>query len=777
MMKALALMMAVLATGPLAAQQTPFDMSGERSPDARGALPLTFEDSAPPVAQESVGAITGTTPDEFRRYLIPYPSLSLTGEADERAWSIYLTPAQAAAGSRLTFAYQNAIVVAPEASVLSVFVNGKLVGEGPVQAAEERRHRSYAIPADLLRTGSNEIRFRVRQRHRTDCTIQSTYELWTEIASETAFISFEAGGAGALTTIEDIEAIGHDGAGRTHFNVVVPALEQPSRAAPLMRLAQGLALLGHMPTQTIAFRQDMPELGEAGELTVLAGTVSELAPLLGSLPTEATTGPLASFLRTDRDQTPVLVVTGPDWTAVEKSIDVIAKATDRPAGVARDVIDTERWRLPETPLVASGKRLAFSELGIDTREFSGRRLKTAFTVAVPADFYADAYGEARIFLDAAYTDAVRPGSRIDVYVNGSIASTVPLGSSRGTILDHLPISVTLRHFHPGANLIEMEAVLLTEADTVCAPGSPASSDARFALFDTSEFEMPDFARIARRPDLAATAGTAYPYIGNARPVAFYLDRADADTLSTAGTLLARLAVAGGRPLPVDMITSPLAAGDREAVFIGAMPQLPRPVLTQAGIETGSQVSWGRASDLASGGHTKVALQQWQTRLKGGGTWQSTILGFEEWIKERFDISLSSLRLIPRAEPAFAPPDSATLLLAQAANPSGDATWTVVTAPSPKLLREGVSAIVDVSRWGGIAGHVAIYEPATDKVTAIPATHLDFVETRAPSLWNYRLIAANWLSTNILFYAMLLASLAVLLGLATAGLLAKLGRRP
>ncbi|AUX80048.1 cellulose biosynthesis cyclic di-GMP-binding regulatory protein BcsB [Sinorhizobium fredii] len=778
MKRVLALLMAFLAGSPAAAQPSPFDMSGERPAEQRAAPPVEEapqrRDAAPSSGSpKAVSPRPAAAP--FRRFVLPFPTLSLAGEADERAWSLYLTPAQAQAGRRLTFAYQNAIVVAPEASVLSVLVNGKLVGEGAVQAADGPHERSYDIPAGLLRTGENEIRFRAHHRHRTDCTIQSTYELWTEIASESAFITFEGEEPRALTAIEDIQAVGTNETGRTQFNIVAPALEQPSRVPVLMRLAQGVGLLGRMRSQSIVFSRIMPELGKPGELTIVAGTATELQPLLPSLPAEAATGTIAAFAETGTAHAPVLVLSGPDWTAVAAAIETIIAATEQPSNIPRDVIKTERWRLPQTPLVFSGKRLRFSELGVATSEFSGRRFRTALQVAIPSDFYADAYGEATILLDAGYTEAVRPGSRIDVYVNGNIATTVALEASAGGILGHLPINVTLRHFRPGANLIELEAVLLTEADKTCAPGTPASSEPRFALFDTSEFAMPDFARIARRPDLAATSGSAYPYRGSADPVALYIDRADPDTLSAAGTFIAKLAVAGGRPMQIETIADPLVADGRQALFIGAMPQLPKMVLTQAGIDPVSQASWGSAKDVAQGRNTQTALDEWQTRLKGGG-WRSAIIDFESWLKENFDISLNSLRLIPEAEAPFVPPKAATLLVAQSANPAENATWTVVAAPSPALLREGVAAIADTSRWSEVSGHIAVYDPVDDKVSATPARRFRLIETQPPSFWNYRLIAANWLSTNILFYAVLLVSLAVVLGLATAVLLGKLGRR-
>lgn len=774
-----AFVVALLTCGPLGAQPAPFDMTGERPIEDQAPAPKQQEQPsrngpADGIEGEKIQLAPVKDAASYRRHIVPFASLSLTGEVDERAWSVYLTPAQAAAGGDLIFEYQNAVVIAPESSVLSVFVNGKLVGEGPVQAGEKPESRRYKLPSNLLRTGSNEIRFRVQQRHRTDCTVESTYELWTEIASGKAYIQFEGRDAARLTTLEDIQAVGVDASGRTRFNIVAPAFDQPSRTAALMRLAQGLALLGHMPAQSFDVRGDLPELGRAGELTVLAGTVAELQPLFPSLPGEASTTAVTALVESRPERAPILVLTGPDWSAVEGAIESITRVTDKPANVARDVIETGRWRLPQAPQVISGKRLPFSALGVSTTEFSGRRFRTAFAVAVPPDFYANAYGEATVLLDVGYTKAVRPGSRIDIYVNGSIASTVPLDSSGG-LVRHLPINVTLRHFHPGANLIELEAVLLTDADRTCAPGTAASTEPRFALFDTSEFAMADFARIGRLPDLAAAAGSAYPFRSSAKPIALHVDRAETLSLSAAATFLARLAVAGGRPMAIETITSPIASADREALFVGAMPQIPKSVLTEAGIDLNSQISWGSSASSEVLADSRAAFDAWQTRLNGG-TWRSHLRGLEDWVKDTFDISLNSLRFLPPDEAPFAPPDTATLLIAQSSNPDAGTTWTLVTSPTPEHLRDAVSTISDVRRWSQMSGHISIYEPVNDRISSIPAQHFEFVETRPPSLANYRLVLANWLSSNILVYAVLLVCLVVLLGLATASLLARLGRR-
>jgi len=65
---------------------------------------------------------------------------------------------------------------------------------------------------------------------------------------------------------------------------------------------------------------------------------------------------------------------------------------------------------------------------------------------------------------------------------------------------------------------------------------------------------------------------------------------------------------------------------------------------------------------------------------------------------------------------------------------------------------------------------------TGKVESVPVGRFDFVASQPWSLSNYRLIAANWLSTNILSYAFLLVVLSLLIGVTTASMLSRLGRR-
>ncbi len=737
--------------------------------------PVTSAQTTPQVAPKAKQATASTDPSAFRRYVVPYAKLRLEGEADRKSWSIYLTPEQAAAPAKLTFAYQNAVVVAPEASQLTVLVNDRAVHQQQIGSSDNESDISFDIPRGLLQPGANLLTFEATQRHRVDCDIPSTYELWSDIDPARTYLSFASREAEKLTTTDAIRAIGVDGTGKTQFNLVVPALAQPGTTKPILRLAQGLALLSGMPNEAFSFGTDALPPAGPGKMTVVVGTPAELQPVF-AVPAAAQNGALATFATDPRSGQQLLLISGPSWQAIASAIDMVVSPTDRDPNTRRDLLLTQRWSAPDAPLIYSGTSLSFEQLGVRTTEFSGRRFHTSFNVAIPSDFYANAYGEATILLDAAYAKDVRPGSHIDVYVNGSIATTKPITATGGGIFRQLPIRITMRHFKPGLNTITLEAMLLAEEDTACAPAATSSTTPRFALFDTSQFTVPDFARIAQRPNLAALAGTGYPYNRQTEPTALFIDRADTDTLSATATLLGQMALVAGHPIALEPTASPSTVGSRNALFIGSVSQLPSTILTQMNISASSQVAWRPpAPGQGSIPEASVTIADWRSRISGG-LLQGQMQSFQQWMHRNFDITLSSLRFIPSSEQVFTPSNANSFLIAQEANPTNDATWTVVTAPSAGDLRAGAEAMSAQHTWSQISGRITVYSGKTGKIDTVPVSRFTFVVSQPWSLTNYRLIAANWLSSNILSYAFLFVVGSFLLGVSTASVLSKIGRR-
>lgn len=765
----------------------PFDMSGERGPATPPpvAPPATPSPPTPGQTQPRLQPPAATVPRvqatptvqspvqpavtvAAPRYLLQKPQLRLDGEISRKGWSFYLTPEQAASVAKLNLAWRSAVVVAPELSQLDIFINDAPVVKEAISAAEYDQRRVFDIPPGALRPGLNRISFQASQRHRTDCTPESTFELWTDIIGQETFLSFADAKAGKMIRLEDMRAIGVDMEGRSRFRMVAPALEQAGPAASLLRLSQGLALQGNATNASFTFSKTAGQPPGPGEMVVIAGTRQELATLGNIAPAASGTGAMAGFIDfPGQPGTSALVFTGPDWSAVSELVDNFLAYTGTAAS-SRDVMPTSAFMPMDTPLMRSGGSTSFSNLGVPAQEFSGRRFSTGFSIGIPPDFYANAYGNATILLDAAYSSEVLPGSQINVYVNGNIASTVPVAASGGAILRHLPIKVTMRHFRPGVNRINLEAVLLTRADAVCAPGATASEAPRLAIFGTSEFVMPDFAHMARAPDLAATAGMAFPYDREAQPVSVVLGRNDADTLASAANIIGKLTVMARNAFPFEVTGIEQARG-RDALFFGIAADLPQPALGDITLEAEDPQGGGAGS-----GRADINVDDWKSKISAGSL-QTWLAGFGQWMKDTFNLDLASMNLLPGSNPPYTVPQGAGAFMAQQMEPESGAIWTVVSARDAVRLRNGTAAMAEQDNWEQIGGRIAFYQGPQKPLATVAPEGTGFIRTVPLSFNNMRLVITNWLSENSLYYALGLIAAATLLGLFTSGLMGALGR--
>ncbi len=767
-------------SGPL-----PFDMSLER-----GGKPVA---PSPAVSAAAAGAeASGQPPATPRidRFLVAASDLRFEGEIGRRKWGFALTNEQARRPATLAVALNSSIYVAPEDSRLRITINDRLVVDEPLAAHEKPAVIKTPVPADTLKPGANVIAVDVTQRHRTDCTIQSTYDLWTEIDGPGTGLIFDGADPTMLAGLDDLPAVGFDGTGTTNIRLIVPGGERAFAEPDLAKLVQAIALRGGFRQPVVTVDDGTTDGPPAGTLRLAVGSARELAALIPGLPTDAALAPTVGFAGVP-GTAPTLIVSGPTWTDVKAAMGYISDPVSRPPDVARATIDTTPWLLPPVPMIVSDRTLTLSDLDVKTVEFSGRRFHTEFYVGLPADFYSEAYGEATLYLDAAYTDAVRPGSHVDVYVNGFVAANTPLTSRNGDILQHLPIKVAMTDFRPGVNKITIEAILDTEADTLCAPGSAAGGPDRFALFDTSAFHMPGFGRISRWPDLSALVGAGAPYAESTTPVQIILGRSEPAVYSAALTFLARLAISAARPIPVEM-GRPDALGDRPAIFVGALGQFSPATVAEFAIADTARTEWEQrpkpvvagipievdprriiANEFGPASTSEDIQSRWENELVNPSGIRGRWFEFERWLERTFDLSLNSLSVTSGPDAPFNPSNRATLVVAQAPK-SANRAWTMVGAPTAADLADGIAKITTRRFWAGLNGRIAAYDDATG-VETVPAHSERYDLSSGLSLQNLRLIAANWLSVNIVLYAVALVVLCIILGISTSALLSRLGR--
>jgi hypothetical protein len=165
-------------------------------------------------------------PGRIDRYLLSEPQLRFEGESGQRSWGFSLTGEQAERAATLAIAFNSSIFVSPEDSLLRITINDKRIVDQPLAARENPTKLDTPIPPGTLRPGVNVITFLVEQRHRTDCTIQSTYDLWTEFESDGTGLVFEGDDPTTLASLDDLPAVGLDATGRTRLQLIAPGGER-----------------------------------------------------------------------------------------------------------------------------------------------------------------------------------------------------------------------------------------------------------------------------------------------------------------------------------------------------------------------------------------------------------------------------------------------------------------------------------------------------------------------------------------------------------------------
>ncbi|WP_075222272.1 cellulose biosynthesis cyclic di-GMP-binding regulatory protein BcsB [Acuticoccus yangtzensis] len=738
------------------------------------------------------------------RPIIPERTLRLEGELDSRSWNVYLTAAEAARGGTLSIAFNNSVLVLPESSRLRLTLNGQQIMETAIDSPDRTKVITLPVSSSLLRPGENTFRIESEMRHRIDCSVNATYELWTRI--DTRLTGFSAQGLETpVSGLPDIPAIGVGTNGATRLRVIMDQPSNPTQIDRMLKVVQAVAIRGR-------FRQPLVEIVApgtdlepvVGTLNIAMGPAATINRVISDAPSAANIGPTVELVNDEIG--PTIVISGPTARDVDSALREFTTLEDAgPMGSTNG------------PLIDGRTSITLSQLGFDTIDFSGRRFRAGFNVTLPPDFYAAAYGEAQMLLDAAYSESIDPNSQMVIYVNGVSSTSVNFVQADRRRFEQYPIQLGMQSFKPGVNRIELVAELRSVDDTACLPGATAQSDDRFAILSSTRLNFPDFARIGQLPNLASFTADGFPYALRGDPVRVMIGGTALDTVGAAGTLLSRIAIGHGTPLNTNVVDQVEPARDQGLIVVAPMQDVPSQVLQATGTDNVIPSSWD--SPLAGGasGVEAQGLEQYDevlrrlrrqlrqedaqlnraatnlgdtdtTSTQRGGSWFDTgeqestggISDILRPLRNAFNLNFDfDLNIFGNGTDELTPgsiPDSASLLMVQSVAPDNNsAAWTVVTAPNAGLLSTSIAAVTIPEAWDQISGRAAAFTLETNAVDTVRANKVSYIATLPPSFTNMRLIAANWFSINNGVYAIALVIAAVLLGFVTWLLVRPMGR--
>ncbi len=792
---------AILAAGAAGAQTfVGVGLGGRPVPPPRAPVSNAIPDASPAAPSEAVPAAAQTV---LRFLPGTLDGLRLTGEFGDLSWPVYLTPAQAAAPLRLRVGYLSAVSVLPDASLMEVRVNGRTLGTDAIDAAGGLRTVSFEVPAGAMSPGYNAVSLTVQQRHRVDCSVAATYELWSRIEPSATGIELPAALA-TITDIADMPAVLPNADGSVPLHVVLAGKTNPAHVARLIRATQAVALHGRFLQPVVSFTGGTPD---AFGLDLALGTRA----VLGALPRFAgqlgTAGPLVRLLPAPPGGRPTLLVAGTDDGEVDAaldSLDTAPPATGTPAG---------RLAAINYPARRTGDNgvLPLRAFGIASQEFTGRFFRKSLNVELPADFLPSDYGRGTFDLAGGYAAGLGRGAQVRVDVNGRSSGIIKLPYAEGDVFRHNQLFVPLGLMRPGFNRIDIYAEIPRPEDASCAAGEAK----RFLVSDRTELRFPALAHVERFPELAATTGGALPFTrGTAHLV---VPRPDRDTMAAALSLTTRVAVAAGRVLPFTFATRPGDGDDGSTLIVSAARALDPAIMRRVGLDPAAvEKAWAGVEAVPVEGAGTPA-RWWQSNTESPAACRLP--------PRRAAASPAAPAAVPIAAPAASPDDfidtwgadaagtgwrdrmaaagrrvadwvdalrqavapagagtgegvtvEASLILAQGVTGADGNVTTIATAANAAALRASVGCLFDPQVWSRIHGRLAALDASNGAVTATDATAFHYKASGESSLGNLRLVLAGWFSLNPLAFVGLALLTAACLSGTTFMFVRGVGRR-
>ncbi|MFK0332785.1 cellulose biosynthesis cyclic di-GMP-binding regulatory protein BcsB [Rhizobium sp. NPDC090275] len=740
------------------------------------------------IAKPMTPAATATTADDsnLRRIGATRNALFFNGESTSREYAFYALPAEIAGSTKLVLSLQTSISTAPESSAMRVFVNDQDVGTIKLTAGDPYR-AELKVPNGLIQPGYNAVSILVDQKHRVDCTIDATYELWTQVDPEQSGFVFGGKSAAGGTSIPDLIALGGINDGRTPIHGRISPGASTTEYNRIMAVIQSLAIAGNFdrPAVTIGEAQS----GDPG-IDVVVGTRNALASTLGADRAAALKDGI-SVLSNDGTQRKMLVITGQAAPDVNNAVEEFQRLSQQqqndgtPQGL-RALANTKGRPLAPNSVVP------LQNLGFIAQPFTGRLYKESVNFSMPSDFYPGDYGSLVMHLSARYAANLARGAELILRANGETVADITLGASRNGLIDDQRLPIPLSKLRPGENIIEFEARLPTPADAVCDPLAGANEDrSRLSILGSSFLEVPSFARVGRYPDIAALVSGASLAAGHAaEATSVYVPDLNSPAIDAAGSFLAKMAYSSGRVTPVDLMTSVPDAGQRQIMAFAPFARLPAEIQSQAGLDLSATPAGltngppssrrGQAAasmsfgDPASGREAAAAdtPTQLDKLLAPVTELASTAKSFARSTLSQLQPTLGSAGET-RAE-NYQPKDNTALLIAQKEMSSGG-VWTVVASPSDTSLTATVDAVMERSTWTRLNGSLQSFSTSGQVMDQVSPRDIALFQTQPVSIGNMRLIIAGWLSNHVMEYTLAQLGAAIMLGASTF-LMLKLGRR-
>jgi cellulose synthase operon protein B len=663
-------------------------------------------------------------------------------------------------------------------------------------------HRvEFNVPNGLIQPGYNAVSVLVDQKHRVDCSIDATYELWTQIDPEKSGFVFSGATRADVSSMPDLIALGGIANGRTPIRGHLVAGADSIDIDRTTSVIQSLSIIGSFDRPSVKLTRD--NSNEPG-IDVVVGTYGTVRDILGDDVAKNLKDGIS--IRSSGDgKRKTLLVTGRTAGDVDAAVTLLTAEAEKqqhdgtPQGLR--ALTNMKGRLLEP-----NSQVPLRNLGFITQPFTGRLYKEQVNFSMPSDFYPGDYSALVLHLNAQYAAGLSKDAELMVRANNEVVSDIPLGAGRNGLIKDQRLPIPLNKLRPGENTITLEARLPSAADAVCDPVANSQERPRLMILGDSFLEIPNFARVGRYPDIAAlVSGSSLKTKGNtASPLPVFVPHLNSPALDTAASFLAKMAYSSGHVLSVDVTPVMPDAQQPTVMAFGSYSDLPQEMVEKLGLDLdgfasgttigavnpvdtrgqvtalapaqapalnadadGSSFSADTASTLPVGRLTQVAEDL--SRKAGEGIDKARRYAAQTLSTLPFNLPGT----VTARRSHYQPAAQASFMIAQSEVDPGGA-WTLITAPTNAQLNDGLDTIMGRTTWSRLNGSIQSFSASGEVVDQVDPQRVGLFQTQPATIGNLRLVVAGWFSNHIWEYTLAQIGAAIMLGISTF-LLLKLGR--
>lgn len=627
--------------------------------------------------------------------------------------------------ARLHLEFSNSNALLAHRSQLRVLLNGWQVAQIRLDPDNPNAKADMQLPVDRIKPGYNVLRFLVAQ-HYTDqhCEYPEAPELWTDLDTVKSNLVLSTAPAELKPTLGDLDRLLVETLRDYQLGIVqageIKTDEQLSWGG---LIAQGVALrLKYAPFRVGLQR---PEQGSGGlpdkADVVLIGKRDALQSQLGPEALARISGPYLGIAQ--RPNFPgafQLVVSGTTDSEVGQAALAFTRLNFPFPDNTDTVISTQQeapQNLAEAPgRLQEGRAYSFAQLGFKTLTFEEKTENSPeLKLIMPADLYAPEDAQVDLWLHVAYRAALRRDSVINIKLNGHFERAVYLKDEGGNEYRAYRLSIPLRSFQAGVNILTFEPNPMPLVTGEC---QYIQNRLYVTLYEDSVVRLPEAAHYAKLPDLALFGRTGFPFTSppdGSQTAIQLLDDAP-QSIAAAWQVLANLAQINGSALVRAKLSLAAVNDDRHLLLIGGEQGL-------------------KSVDV---GHSPLKLNR-PNQLKYG---QGQVFGQPEeaWLK-RLDRWLSGEQapetqsVMPQSLPMDVSGGLGDYRLVMAYPSSSHAGKLVMAlvADTPQGLLRGVQLLTTPEFRYALKGDMAVWKDLADSVVSQDTGAAFFTGKAAPQL--------------------------------------------